>query len=316
MRRIVLFIATLLTATFWISMVSPADFKDAHTAKSQQIALQDETGTAQIAEAIKEFISYEVGHIVSVGLLSTGVDGSRFGLKGRLLTGANFVEDEPDMMDRNGAGTYSAALIAGIASNARVLPIKVLNKLEQGTISQVVKGINFGIEEGAKILLIPGETTTESDHALKEAIAKARQKGILLIAAAGSDRSSERRYPGAFEEVLAVGATDIWDRKEAFSNFGDWVRLFAPWVDLKSVLSGSPGNVSTSNPEAAVVAGVAALVLGINPSLGADGTEEILLRTATDISKKNPGIEFAARRVNALAAVRAARISTWIRVKQ
>jgi subtilisin family serine protease len=261
-------------------------------------------------------LSYEVGHIVTVGLLSAGVDGSRFGLKGRLLNGANFVQDEPDMMDRNGAGTYSAALIAGIASNAKVLPVKVLNKLGQGNVSQVVKGINFGIEEGANILLIPGETTTVSDYALKEAIARARQKGILLIAAAGSDRSSERHYPAAFEGVLAVGATDIWDRKEAFSNFGDWVRLFAPWVDLKSVYSGSPGNVSTSSPEAAVVAGVAALVLGINPSLGAAGTEEILLSTATDISRKNPEMGVGARRVNALAAVRAARISTWIRVKQ
>jgi hypothetical protein len=316
MRRNALFIATLLTATFWISITSPADRNDVPMAMSQQIALQDATDTAQIAEAIREFLSYEVGHIVSVGLLSTGVDGSRFGLKGRLLTGANFVENEPDILDRNGAGTYSAALIARIASNARVLPIKVLNRLGQGSISRVVKGINFGIEEGTKILLIPGETTTESDHRLQEVIAQAREKGILLIAAAGSDRSSERHYPAAFEGVLAVGATDIWDRKEAFSNFGDWVRLFAPWVDLKSVLSGSPGNISASNPEAAVVAGVAALVLGINPSLGAEGTKEILLGTATDISTKNPGMGVGAWRVNALAAVRAARISTWLKVKQ
>jgi thermitase len=316
MRSSALFIATVLIATFWISVASPADTKDAPTVMSpQQIALQNAAATAQIAEATKEFISYDVGHIVSVGLLSTGIDGSLFGLKGRVLTGANFVKDEPDTIDRNGAGTYSAALIAGIASNARVMPIKVLNKFGQGAISQVIKGIDFGIEEGARILLIPGETTTESDQALKEAIAKARQKGILLIAAAGSDRSSERHYPGAFEEVLAVGATDIWDRKEAFSNFGDWVRLFAPWVDLRSVYGGSPGNLSASSPEAAIVAGVAALVLGINPSLGADGTEEILLSTAADISRRNPGMGVGTRRVNALAAVRAARVSTWLKVK-
>lgn len=316
MRSLAPFKAIVLTATFWISIASPAEPKDAPTAMSpQQIALQNATATAQIAQAIKEFMSCDVGHIVSVGILSTGVDESLFGLKGKLLTGANFVEEEPDTMDRNGAGTYSAALITGIASNARILPIKVLNKSGQGAIAQVIKGIDFGIEEGAKILLIPGETTTESEHALKEAIAKARQKGILLIAAAGSDRSSERHYPGAFEEVLAVGVTDIWDRKEAFSNFGDWVSLFAPWVDLKSVYSSSPGNLSTSSPEAAIVAGVAALVLGINPSLGADGTEEILLSTATDISRKNLEMGVGARRVNALAAVWAARISTWLKMK-
>jgi len=315
MRSLILFAATIVTATFWISVAFPADKKDAPAATPQEIALQDATDSAHIAEAMKEFLSYEVGHIVTVGLLSTGVDGSRFGLKGRLSNGANFVEDEPDMVDRNGAGTYGAALIAGIASNARVLPIKVLNKVGQGTISWVVKGINFGIEEGANILLIPGEMTTQSAPGLKEAIAQARRKGILLIAAAGNNRSSERRYPAAFEGVVAVGTTDIWDRKEAFSNFGDWVRIFAPWVDLKSVYSGSPGNVPTSNPEAAVVAGVAAMVLGINPSLGGDGIEGILLSTATDISKKNPEMGVGARRVDALAAVRAARISTWLKVK-
>jgi hypothetical protein len=63
------------------------------------------------------------------------------------------------------------------------------------------------------------------------------------------------------------------------------------------------------------VAGVAALVLGINPSLGADGTEEILLSTAADISRRNPGMGVGTRRVNALAAVRAARVSTWLKVK-
>jgi hypothetical protein len=315
MRISALFIASVLTATLWISAAFPADYKDAPAKTPQQIALENATAPAQIAEAIKEFMSYEVGQTVSVGLLSTGVDRSRSDLKGRLLTGANFVGDEPDIVDRNGAGTYSAAVITTIAPNARILPIKVLNRFGQGSISRVVKGIDFGIEEGAKILLIPGEMTTESDPGMREAIARARREGILLLAAAGTGRSSERHYPAAFKEVLAVGATDSWDRKEAFSNFGDWVRLFAPWVDLKSVYGDNPGNVSTTRPEAAVVAGVATLVLGINPSLGAEGTEEILLSTATDISRRNPGMGVAARRMNALAAVRAARISTWLKAK-
>ncbi len=315
MKSLALFMAATISASFWTFMGSTAFCKDAANARPQQITLQNATATAQIAEAIEEFIAEEMGNIVSVGLLSTGVDESVPELKGRLLTGANFAVDEPDVTDRNGVGTYTAALIVDIAPNARVLPIKVLNKTGQGPISQVVKGIDFGVEKGANILLIPGGRATESDPGLREAVARARQRGILLIAPAGNSRSSKRNYPGAFSEVLAVGATDVWDRREAFSNYGDWVGLFAPWVDLRSIYSRSRlTGLSVSNPGAAIVAGVAALVLGINPDLGADGIEEILLSTATDISSRNPEIRVRLRRVNALAAVRAAKVSAWLGV--
>jgi len=316
MKSLALFMAATISASFWTFMGSTADCKDVANARPQQIALQNATATAQIAEAIEEFIAEETGHIVSVGLLSTGVDESVPELKGRLLTGANFALDEPDTIDRNGVGTYTAAVIADIAPNARVLAIKVLNKTGQGPVSQVVKGIDFGVEKGANILLIPGGRATESDPGLQEAVARARQRGILLIAPAGNSRSSRPHYPGAFKEVLAVGATDVWDRREAFSNYGDWVGLFSPWVDLRSIYGGSRlSGLSVSNPGAAIVTGVAVLVLGINPDLGADGTEEILLTTATDISSRNPGMEFGARRVNALAAVRAAKVSAWLGVR-
>jgi subtilisin family serine protease len=80
-------------------------------------------------------------------------------------------------------------------------------------------------------------------------------------------------------------------------------------VDIKSIYKASQiRSLCESNPEAAIVAGVAALVLGISPGLGADDVEEILLSTATDISSKNPEMGAGARRVNALAAVRAAKV--------
>ncbi len=315
MKSLALLMAATISATFWVFMAFTADCKDVANARPQQIALQSATATAQIAEAIEEFIAEETGHIVCVGLLSTGVDESVPELKGRLLAGANFAVDEPDVTDRNGVGTYTAALIVDIVPKARVLPIKVFNKTGQGPISQVVKGIDFGVEKGANILLIPGSRATESDPGLLEAVTRARQRGVLLIAPAGNSRSSKRHYPGAFRGVLAVGATDVWDRKQASSNYGDWVDLFAPWVDLRSIYSRSRlRGLSVSNPGAAIVAGVAALVLGINPDLGADGAREILLSTATDISSRNPGMRVRLRRVNALAAVRAAKVSAWLGV--
>ena len=303
------FIATIISVTFWISIAPAGDQKDVDNDGLQQIAVQNAIATIQIAEAIEEFKRYSMGDLVSIGVLSTGVDKSMLGLKRRVLPGASFVLQEPDIVDRNGIGTHNAALIAAIAPNARILPIKVLDRIGIGAISLVVKGIHFGVERRVKILLIPGGRATRSNPGLKEAVARARQKGILLIASAGNMRSTEQYYPGAFKEVLAVGATNAWDRKAAFSNFGDWVSLFAPWMDFKSVYKASQiRSLCESNPEAAIVAGVAALVLGINPGLGADDVEEILLSTATDISGKNPEMGVGARRVNALAAVRAAKV--------
>lgn len=309
MKSLILFMATMLSVTILSSTATGADYSDMRKTRPQPSQLQNVIATVRIAEAIAEFNSCGVGHPVSVGVLSTGIDEYVPELRGRSLPGASFVKTEPDIHDRNGIGTYNAALITAIAPNARILPIKVLDKTGQGTISPVVKGLCFGIQKGAQILLIPGGTVKRGDPGLQEAVAEARQKGILLIAPAGHMRSTERHYPAAFKEVLAVGATDAWDRKEATSNFGDWVSLYAPWVDIKSIFTCSElRSFSTCNPEAAIVAGVAALVLGINPDLGAEGTEDILLRTATDISRMNPCMTCGARRVNALAAVRAAKV--------
>ncbi len=309
MKRLMAVIATVLSLSLWTLMAPAADYDDLRKTRSERSRLQNEIATVQIAEALAEFRNYGCKHDVPVGVLSSGVDEYVPELKARLLAGASFLKSEPDIHDRNGAGTYNAALIAAIAPNARILPVKILDKIGQGGISPLVKGIEFGVQKGARILLIPGGTAATGDPGLKEAVARARRKGVLLIAPAGHMRSAERHYPGAFEEVLAVGATDCWDRKEATSNFGDWVSLYAPRVDIKAIYHrGGLRSVSAINPEAAIVAGVAALVLGINTNLRVEEAEEILLTTATAISSMNPGIGPGARRVNALAAVRAARV--------
>jgi len=116
MKRLIVFIAAIISVTFWISTASPAD-RDSEDLRSQglqRIALQDAIATAQIAEAIEELNSYGVGHIVSVGVLSTGVDEGMPGLKSRVLPGATFVAHEPDIIDRNGAGARRVNALAAV----------------------------------------------------------------------------------------------------------------------------------------------------------------------------------------------------------
>src|SRR4030042_5522046 len=71
---------------------------------------------------------------------------------------------------------------------------------------------------------------------MHDAVKEAYNAGVLLVASAGNDESNSRSYPAAYDEVIAVTATDQSDQKAWFSNWGDWVELAAPGVDIYSTM--------------------------------------------------------------------------------
>jgi len=134
---------------------------------------------------------------------------------------------------------------------------------------------------------------------LADAVTYARDRGVVLVAAAGNEGSSRRFYPGAYPNVVSVGATNSGDRRTDWSNWGTWVSLGAPG---ETILSTGIGNryitLSGTSMAAPIVAGVAALVR----SLGypAASVHQLLQQTADACS-----CGWAAGRVDAAAAVRA-----------
>jgi len=275
-----------------------------------------------------------VAHLLSLGtgarvaLIDTGVDATHEVLVGRIapggwnfLTNSDDVRDVGDGIDNDGDevvdemvghGTFLAGLIGLIAPNAEILPIVALNSDGGGDSFKIAKAIFHAIDNGATVINLSLGSTYDS-RAVDDAIAEARSRGIIVVAAAGNlNRSAPAEYPamgGLALGVAAVGPTDV---KASFSNFSSMLALSAPGDSgaagsdpnaldpVVSIVSCIPGGDesqyavwSGTSLSAAFVAGAAALVRGQHPDWPACerttiAIERILKQSAINIDPLNP----------------------------
>ncbi len=254
-----------------------------------------------------------------VAVLDTGADFTHPDLAGKLVPGWDFVNNDPDPADDNGHGTHVAGIIAaathngegiaGVAFNTRVLVVKVLNAQGSGFYSTIAQGIVFAADQGARILNLSLRGTVPS-NVLADAVAYAQSKGALLVAAAGNDGQNTPVYPAAYPGVLAVAATDWNDQRWSLSNYGDYVDLAAPGVAILSTdWTGGVGPYamrSGTSIAAPHVAGVAALMLAVNPNLTAADLAALLTSTAEDLGDPGRDPYYGYGRLDAARAVQAA----------
>jgi subtilisin family serine protease len=238
-------------------------------------------------------------------------------LASALMPGHNFT-DSPggvsDTTDREGHGTHVAGTIAadagsgveGIAYGARILPVKVLGDNGSGYDSWVANGILWAADHGADVINMSlggaGYSSIE-----ESAVAYARSKGVTVIAAAGNDNSSATFSPAALPGVVAVSAVDQNRAKAWFSNYGSYVDVAAPGVDILSTYNDNwfvyMSGTSMASPH---VAGVAALIKAAAPGLTPDQVEQVLYASVTDLGAPGRDDIFGAGLVDALGAVNAA----------
>ncbi|HXF64146.1 MAG TPA: S8 family peptidase, partial [Caldilineaceae bacterium] len=150
---------------------------------------------------------------------------------------------------------------------------------------------------------------------LQRAIRRAVDNNALVIAAAGNDglNIDERpHYPAAFPEVIAVAATDMFDQRGVFglssSNFGTKVDVSAPGVGILSTALGGEHKLNSGTSMAAPhVAGLAALIWSLDPTLSSDQVRQVIERTCDNIDAFNPGFEnlLGKGRINAFKALSA-----------
>src|SRR5437899_8882889 len=125
--------------------------------------------------------------------------------------------------------------------------------------------------------------TPSNSH--RSAIQYAQQNNVLLTASAGNKHTSAPQYPAAYSGVMATAATDLLDKKAAFSNYGHYIFVDAPGVNIISAYPGGLyGIVSGTSFSAPTVAGTAALVW----SLRASGVADSIAAGAINIDSKNP----------------------------
>ena len=253
---------------------------------------------------------------IVVAILDTGIDWEHPDLAANMWTssegyyGYNFIDGNNYPMDDNihgyddgewrpntytYHGTHVAGIVGAVANNAegmaglaqiRLVAVKVMNESGEGTDAMVASGIQWAVEEAnADVIVmslgVDGESTT-----LRREVNDASQAGVVMVAASGNEGMSVVSYPAAYGSVIAVGAIDSSERRASFSNYGSGLDVMAPGVSIYSTQAGDGYQyLSGTSAAAPHVAGVAALMLSVNPALTPEEVGATINSTARDISQ-------------------------------
>lgn len=217
--------------------------------------------------------------------------------------GWNFFDSTQDTMELRasaqtsiaGHGTFIAGLIALIAPNARIMPIRAFSPDGVSDAFSVAQGIKYAVDHGAQVINL-SFGTTEDTPVMHDAVTYAHGRGVLLVAAVGNeDKGNDTgpQFPANWSvEVMGIAALDNSNHKATFSNYGTNVSVSAPGVNLVSLypqINNSPDYATWSGTSfaAPLATAEAALILEDNPRRNA---RDIIESTAASIDSSNPGL--------------------------
>jgi subtilisin family serine protease len=276
------------------------------------------------------------GSGVTVAVVDTGISSQHPDLRNRIATNPaerlNGVDDDgngltddvrgwdfvgrdnaPIDLDGHGSqvsGTIAAELgnqvgIAGVAPDARVLPLKALDDDGAGYVSDVAAAFDLAGRMGVPVV---NASLGASAGGRTIELAIERHPGTLYVAAAGNERADNDGLPvypcnARAPNVICVGASDQADQRASFSNIGARsVDVFAPGVGILSTVGGSYATASGTSFAAPHVAGIAALVLARNPGASALTVKNAVLSGADRVPGLS-GLAVTGGRANALRAL-------------
>jgi serine protease len=177
------------------------------------------------------------GNDVTVAVIDTGVSTVTDLAQTQFVPGYDFVNDRDDATDDNGHGTHVAGTIAqstnnnygvaGIAYEASLMPLKVLSRTGQGTVTDIAEAIRFAADHDADVINMSLGGGGDS-QVLREAIDYAYNKGVVIVAAAGNANANSASFPARYNHVIAVSAIDSTGGKAPYSNYGAGIDISAP----------------------------------------------------------------------------------------
>ncbi|MBK8466301.1 MAG: S8 family serine peptidase [Chloracidobacterium sp.] len=281
---------------------------------------------------------------VVVAVLDTGVDFTHIDLRENMwirpknvpaytddelgefndINGYNGTDNISDPMDDNGHGTHCAGIIgaegdngegiAGINWHVKIMPLKFLGRGGFGSVNDAIEAINYAIdrkENGVNVRIISASWgSTQKSKALEDTIRAAGEAGILFVAAAGNDGSSNDKrahYPSNYDlpNVISVAALDRNDQLAGFSNFGvKSVHIAAPGKDILSTwLGDNYREASGTSMATPYVSGVAALIIANEPEISMEKLRDRILKTADKLDSLDGKVATGGRvcAANALA---------------
>lgn len=239
---------------------------------------------------------------VKIAVVDTGVDLEHPDLVKRLTTGYNALSDTTDADDDNGHGTHVAGIIASEVNNHEgiagltwfnpIIPVKVMGEEGYGSTFDIAKGIIWATNQGAEVINLSLGNYQHSDM-LKDAIDYAFKRDVVLIAASGNDNTSQPSFPAAYPQVLSVAAVDYYGDRANFSNYGDYIDVSAPGVQIASTYFNKQyAALSGTSMAAPHVSALAGLIRSINPDLRNTEVMEIIKNTTVDLGDRGKDIYF------------------------
>ncbi|SDD98013.1 major intracellular serine protease [Bhargavaea beijingensis] len=248
-----------------------------HTVVQQEESVKEVPKGVELIQAPKIWDETK-GKGIKVAVLDTGCDVNHPDLKERIIGGRNFTDDDksnPEIYeDYNGHGTHVAGTIAaqendagvvGVAPEADLLIVKVLNRNGSGQYEWIIKGIHYAIDQGADIISMSLGGPVDVPE-LYKAVKAAVGENILVVCAAGNegdgdDSTDEFAYPGCYNEVISVGAINLERDPSEFTNSHNEVDCVAPGEEILSThLNGKYATLSGTSMAAPHVSGALALI--------------------------------------------------------
>jgi hypothetical protein len=254
-----------------------------------------------------------------IAIVDTGLRPKIADLAGRVLTGRgyDFVDGDSDPFDDHGHGTHVAGIaaaavdnsasVAGVAPDACVFAVRVLDSGGSGTSEGVAAGIVHAVDSGAKVINLSLGCDCDPVRVIDDALAYAGRRDVVVVAASGNDSLDRLGYPANSPWAISVGAVDRTLTRASFSNYGAGLDVVGPGVDVPSLFTDGESCLGSGTSMATPhVAGVAALIRARDPSLNRDEVRNVLRNQARDLGAPGYDREYGAGLVHARRSVAAA----------
>ncbi|MBK8128850.1 MAG: S8 family serine peptidase [bacterium] len=274
---------------------------------------------------------------VKIAVIDSGIDIQHPDLDNKITNGYDYIENDQTPQDLLGHGTHVSGIsaaetnnnalgqqVAGVSWNAKVVPLRVCSRDSNGNsyCIPIYDAINDASNiSGVRVINLslggPDYSQTEQN-----VISAAYNKGIVIVASAGNcgdpatfqangcTQHNQINYPAAYQNVIGVGATNQSDQRASFSNYGDYVDVVAPGVQILSTIDQwmSGGQYyeekSGTSMAAPFVSGLASLILTINPALTPSDVEQIMKSEALDLGNSGRDDYYGWGRINAYGSVK------------
>lgn len=250
------------------------------------------------------------GDGVKVAVVDSGIDYFHPEFSGKIYRERDFVDYDSYADDYDGHGTHVSGTIAantdngegvsGVCANCDLIVARALGA-GGGYDSDIADAITWSANNGTKVINLslggPGKSTV-----LGSAVNYAWNKGAVVVAAAGNENTSTPSYPAAYPRAIAVAATNGSDKRASFSNYGAWVDVSAPGVNILSTYIYDDyryaSGTSMASPHVAGMAGLLA-----SRGLSNSQVRHKIESTAVDLGAAGRDTYYGWGRINTLSAV-------------